>query len=63
MVSGREPFGRDAFKAAPGAANALQISEKIEIVELQVFGSWAFTRNRIEITVTPSVVEPIRRRG
>lgn len=63
MVPGREPFGREVFEAAAGSTNTPQISGKTEIVELQVFGSWAFTRNRIDMTVTPAVGDPVRRSG
>lgn len=63
MVPGREPFGREAFEAAASAANAAQIDGTSEIVELQVLGDWAFTRNRIDLTVTPPVGEPMRRSG
>ena len=59
-VPGREPFGREVFEAAAGAANAAQIDGTNEIVELQVLGDWAFTRNRIDLTITPPAGEPIR---
>jgi uncharacterized protein (TIGR02246 family) len=62
-VPGREPFGREVFEAAFGAMNAAQIDGTNEIVELQVLGDWAFTRNRIDLTVTPPAGEPVRRSG
>jgi uncharacterized protein (TIGR02246 family) len=34
-----------------------------EILELQVLGEWAFTRNHIEMTITPAGADPIRRSG
>jgi uncharacterized protein (TIGR02246 family) len=63
MVPGREPFGREVFEAAAGATNAAQIDGTNEIVELQVLGDWAFTRNRIGLMVTPPAGEPVRRSG
>jgi uncharacterized protein (TIGR02246 family) len=62
-VPGREPFGREVFEAAAGVTNAAQIDGTNEIVELQVLGDWAFTRNRIDLTVTPPAGEPVRRSG
>lgn len=62
MVPGREPFGREDFQAATGA-NVPQIAGTNEIVELQVQGNWAFTRNRIDLTITPSAGAPLSRSG
>ena len=54
-VPGREPFGREVFEAAAGATNAAQIDGTNEIVELQVLGDWAFTRNRIDFQISIKV--------
>jgi uncharacterized protein (TIGR02246 family) len=62
-VPGREPFGREVFEALAGAMNTAQIDGTNEIVELKVLGDWAFTRNRIDLTVTPPAGEPVRRSG
>ena len=63
MVPGREPFGREVFAALSRSADVPRIEGTTEIVELQVLGDWAFTRNRIEITTVPPVGEPSRRSG
>ena len=63
MVPGREPFGREAFEVAAAGEGASQIDGTNEIVEIQVLGDWAFTRNRIDLTVTPPTGEPVRRSG
>ncbi len=63
MVPGREPFGREVFEAAANAANAAQVEGTNEIVEIQVLGDWAFTRNRLDLTVRPPVGDPMRRSG
>ena len=62
-VPGREPFGKEAFAAASGAQRGLQMRGTSEIVELQVLGDWAFTRNRIDLTITPPASDPMRRSG
>lgn len=63
MVPGREPFGREVFEAAASATNAAQIDGTNEIVEIQILGDWAFTRNRLDLTVKPTVGDPVRRSG
>jgi uncharacterized protein (TIGR02246 family) len=62
-VPGREPFGKGAFAAAARAQTGMQIRGTSEIVELQVLGGWAFTRNRLDLTITPPSGEPMRRSG
>lgn len=63
MVPGRDPFGREAFESAAGTMNGTRIDGANEIVEVQVLGEWAFTRNHIDLTITPPEGEPIRRDG
>jgi len=63
MVPGREPFGREVFEAAAAAPDAMRMEGTNEIVEIQVLGEWAFSRNRIELTATPPGGEPVRRHG
>jgi uncharacterized protein (TIGR02246 family) len=63
MVPGREPFGREAFEAAAKGMSDVKIEGANEIVELQVQGDWAFSRNRIDLQVTPPEGEPVRRGG
>jgi uncharacterized protein (TIGR02246 family) len=62
-VPGQEPFGREAFAAAAAPGQAPRIDGSNEIVELQVQGDWAFTRNRIDITAHPPGASPVRRYG
>jgi uncharacterized protein (TIGR02246 family) len=62
-VAGREPFGREAFAAASNAMAGVRIDGACEVVELQVLGDWAFSRNRIDMTVSPPEGEPVRRGG
>jgi uncharacterized protein (TIGR02246 family) len=63
MVAGREPFGREAFEAASKAMGGMKIDGTNEIAELQVQGDWAFSRNRIDMTITPPEGAPVRRAG
>ncbi len=65
MVPGQEPFGREAFEAAVNQLSAarLQIDGTNDIVEIQILGNWAFTRNRIDLSITPPTGEPVRRTG
>lgn len=65
MVPGEEPFGREAFEAAvnqPGTTQP-QIDGTNDIVEIQILGNWAFTRNRIDLSITPPTGGPVRRTG
>jgi uncharacterized protein (TIGR02246 family) len=63
MTPGREPFGREAFAAAAEGMGGLKIEGTNEIAELQVQGDWAFSRNRIDLEVTPPQGQPVRRGG
>jgi uncharacterized protein (TIGR02246 family) len=65
MVPGREPFGREAFEAATAdnAAGGAKIDGTNDIVELQVLGNWAFTRNHIDIEMTLPNGETMQRSG
>lgn len=64
MVPGREPFGRNIFEEAANKPNTSKVVGTNEIVEIQVLGDWAFTRNRIDVTITPQKgAMPVRRGG
>lgn len=63
MVPGRPPFGREAFEQASKAMAGMRLEGTTEIVELQVLGGWAFSRNHIDLTMTPPSGEPVRRSG
>lgn len=63
MTPGQQPFGKDAFAAASQQAADFSIDGKADIVELRLLHGWAFTRNRLQITITPSNSIPMRRCG
>lgn len=58
MVPGQEPFGREAFEATAGGSDGARpkIDGTNDIVEIQVLGTWAFTRNRIGLQTLPYLV-------
>ena len=53
MVPGREPFGKDAFRAASETMKGVRLAGTSDIRELKVLGGWGYIRNCIEITITP----------
>jgi uncharacterized protein (TIGR02246 family) len=63
MVSGREPFGKEAFAAASNAMKKVRIAGSAEIGELKVLGDWAYMRNYLEMTITPENGAPVKRSG
>jgi uncharacterized protein (TIGR02246 family) len=63
MVPGRPPFGREAFEQASNAMAGMQIRGTSEIVEIQVLGDWAYSRNHLDLTMTLPEGEPVRRSG
>jgi uncharacterized protein (TIGR02246 family) len=64
MVPGREPFGKEEFRAAADQQKGLAIDGSSEIVEVEVFGEWAFMRTRLTVTMTPQgSKDPVRRSG
>ncbi len=52
LVPGKQPFGKDVFAASTQAMKHLRIEGTSEILELQVAGDWAWTRNRLTVRVT-----------
>jgi uncharacterized protein (TIGR02246 family) len=64
MVPGREPFGKEEFRAQSEAMSRVEMDGRAEIRELRVIGDWAWIRNHIDLTVTsPDGAEPTRRSG
>jgi uncharacterized protein (TIGR02246 family) len=62
-VPGREPFGKAEFAAVSKGMAGARFEGTNDIQELQLMGSWAFIRNRIEITVTPPGGAAMHRAG
>jgi uncharacterized protein (TIGR02246 family) len=63
MVPGREPFGKEAFRAASESAKDMRIEGRSDIREIQVLGEWAYLRNYLEMTMTLPGGKSVRRAG
>ena len=63
LVPGREPFGKDAFRAASEGMKNVSLTGSSDVREINVLGDWAFIRNYIEITITAPEGGPMRRSG
>lgn len=62
-VPGREPFGKDEFRATSEAMKDFRVDGRAEVREIEVAGETAWIRNHIDLTVTPPGGEPMRRSG
>jgi uncharacterized protein (TIGR02246 family) len=62
-VPGREPFGKDVFRAASEAMKNVRLMGTSDIREIKVLGDWAYIRNYIEITLMPPDGAAMRRSG
>jgi uncharacterized protein (TIGR02246 family) len=63
MVPGREPFGKEEFRAALEQMKNVRLAGASDIREIKVLGDWAYIRKYIEITVTPPDGTLTQRRG
>ena len=63
MVPGREPFGKQTFAANSRSMDGVRLEGSADIRELKVLGDWAYLRNFIEITLSPSGGDAVRRSG
>jgi len=54
MVPNREPFGKEAFAAANQQMKDVQLKAVSDIQEIKVLGDWAWMRNHLQVTFTPS---------
>jgi uncharacterized protein (TIGR02246 family) len=63
MTPGREPFGKEEFRAQFQAMNGVEMNGRAEIREIRVLGEWAWVRNHIDLTIAPPDGEPVRRAG
>jgi len=51
MTAGREPFGKDEFRANSKSMRGIEMDGRADIREMQVLGNWAWIRNHIEIEI------------
>lgn len=63
LTPGREPFGKDEFRAAAESMKHVRMEGTSDTLEIEVLGNRAWLRNHIEITVTPPGGQPVRRSG
>jgi uncharacterized protein (TIGR02246 family) len=63
MAPGREPFGKEEFRAASETMRGAEMEGRVEIREIRILGDWAWIRNHIDLTVTPPTGEPVHRSG
>ena len=63
MVPGREPFGKEEFRAASEAMNGMEIDGRAEVRELRLLGDWAFIRNHIDVRMGSPGGESSHRSG
>jgi len=47
MVPGREPFGKDAFRAMSETMKSVRLTGTSDIRELKVLGDWAYIRTTL----------------
>jgi|SRR6187455_3401774 len=63
MVPGREPFGKEEFRAASEAMKGMEIDGRAEVRELRLLGDWAFIRNHIDVRMGSPGGESSHRSG
>jgi uncharacterized protein (TIGR02246 family) len=63
MTPGREPFGKEQFRAAAESMRGVALDGRSDIQEIQLLGDWAWIRNHIDLTITPEGGEPVHRSG
>jgi uncharacterized protein (TIGR02246 family) len=64
MVPGRDPFGKDEFRAMSQGMSGADVDGQAEILELRVLENWAWVRNHIDVTVTqPGGGQAVHRSG
>jgi uncharacterized protein (TIGR02246 family) len=63
MVPGAAPFGKEVFANASKGMQGAAISGTNEVREIVVLGDFAFTRNYLEVTMTPASGAAVKRTG
>jgi uncharacterized protein (TIGR02246 family) len=54
LVPGQELFGKEAFAASAKEMKNVSIEGTSDVQELNIAGKWAWMRNRLKVTITPS---------
>ena len=65
LVAGRPPFGKEEFResAEKLAGSNMQFDGRSEILELKIFGDWAFMISRLSVTTSQPGKPEIKRSG
>jgi uncharacterized protein (TIGR02246 family) len=63
LVPGKEPFGKSEFAATSAGMKDIEIAGVSDIQEIEVVGTWAVLRNRIEMIITPRGGASVQRGG
>lgn len=63
MIPGEEPFGKAEFEARSEGMNDLGVEGTNEIVEMQVLGTWAYLRCRIDMAAAMPGGQPVHHSG
>ncbi len=63
MTPGRPPFGKAEFAADSERMKGATIDARAEVQEIEVFGPWAYVRNRIQAEMTFPGQAPRRMSG
>jgi uncharacterized protein (TIGR02246 family) len=63
MVSGREPFGKEAFRRTSDQMKGVRVDGTSDVQELRMLGDWAYMRTRVTVTMTPPEGAAVTRSG
>jgi len=63
MTIGREPFGKEQFRAQSDSLQGMEIDGHADTIEVEVLGDTAWIRNRLDMTMTPAGGEAVHRSG
>lgn len=63
LTPGREPFGKQEFRAASESMKDVRIDGRASVQEIHLAGDWAWLRNHIDLTITPAESRPLHRSG
>ena len=63
MVPGREPFGKDEFRATSEGMRDFRMDGRADVREVRVLGNSAWIRNHIDIEITAPDGETMTRSG
>jgi uncharacterized protein (TIGR02246 family) len=63
LTPGRAPFGKQEFREQSAGMGGVEFDGRAEIREIEIAGGWAWIRNHIDLTATPTGGQPMRRSG